>query len=41
MNQRYGGYGYGYNNGYNGQYVDRDRDGRDDRWEHRGDRDDD
>ena len=25
---------YGYN-GYNGQYVDRDRDGRDDRWERR------
>ena len=36
------GYGrYGYNNGYNGQYADRDRDGRDDRWEGRRDRDDD
>ena len=36
------GYGrYGYNNGYNGQWVDRDRDGRDDRREDRHDRDDD
>ena len=38
------GYGrYGYNNGYGGQYGDRDRVGRDDRWEgQRGDnRDDD
>ena len=35
------GYGrYGYNAGYNGQFVDRDRDGRDDRREYRGDRDD-
>ena len=36
------GYGrYGYGNGYNGNgYADRDRDGRDDRWDHR-DRDDD
>ena len=33
------GYG-GYGNGYNGNGYDRDRDGRDDRWEHRGDRDD-
>jgi hypothetical protein len=32
---------YGYGNGYNGQYADRDRDGRDDRWENRRDRDDD
>ena len=32
---------YGYNNGYNGQWVDRDRDGRDDRREDRHDRDDD
>jgi len=38
MNERYGRYGY--NNGYSGQWVDRDRDGRDDRWERR-DRDDD
>jgi len=36
------GYGrYGYSNGYNGGYSDRDRDGRDDRWENRRDRDDD
>jgi hypothetical protein len=36
------GYGrYGYGNGYNGYGYDRDRDGRDDRWEHRSDRDDD
>ena len=35
------GYGRnGYNNGYNGQWVDRDRDGRDDRSENRRDRDD-
>lgn len=33
-----GNRGYGYN-GYNGGYYDRDRDGRDDRWEHRRDRD--
>ena len=32
---------YGYGNGYNGYGYDRDRDGRDDRWEHRRDRDDD
>lgn len=38
MANRYGGYGNGYNNG---QFVDRDRDGRDDRYEHRRDRDDD
>ncbi len=37
------GYGrYGYGNGYNGYgYADRDRDGRDDRWENQRDRDDD
>ncbi len=34
----YGRYGNGYGNGYNGQFVDRDRDGRDDRWERDGDR---
>ena len=35
------GYGrYGYGKGYNGYGSDRDRDGRDDRWEHRRDRDD-
>jgi hypothetical protein len=33
LNDRYGRYGAG----YNGQFVDRDRDGRDDRWERRND----
>jgi hypothetical protein len=32
MNAGWGGYRYGYN-GYNGGYYDRDRDGRDDRYE--------
>ena len=32
---------YGWNGYNNGQFVDRDRDGRDDRWERQRDRDDD
>jgi hypothetical protein len=38
MSERYGRYGYNSGYGYNTGFVDRDRDGRDDRWE-RGDRD--